>query len=107
MKVTIKDYGLCVTPLTIIRFFINNKKKYKRKYRRISQILRIRNYFDFDRYIIKLTEKSRAAARREKCLESSFHLASKIDLKHEETKRSMPFLSFVQRLKSKRPPLTN
>lgn len=85
----------------------NNKKKYKRKYRRISQILRIRNYFDFDRYIIKLTEKSRAAARREKCLESSFHLASKIDLKHEETKRSMPFLSFVQRLKSKRPPLTN
>lgn len=107
MKVTIKDYGLCVTPLTIIRFFINNKKKYKRKYRRISQIVRIRNYFDFDRYIIKLTEKSRAAARREKCLESSFHLASKIDLKHEETKRSMPFLSFVQRLKSKRPPLTN
>lgn len=107
MKVTIKDYGLCVTPLTIIRFFINNKKKYKRKYKRISQILRIRNYFDFDRYIIKLTEKSRAAARREKCLESSFHLASKIDLKHEETKRSMPFLSFVQRLKSKRPPLTN
>lgn len=109
MKVTIKYYGLsaCVTPLTIIRFFINNKKKYKRKYRRISQIVRIRNYFDFDRYIIKLTEKSRAAARREKCLESSFHLASKIDLKHEETKRSMPFLSFVQRLKSKRPPLTN
>lgn len=41
MKVTIKDYGLCVTPLTIIRFFINNKKKYKRKYKRISQILRI------------------------------------------------------------------
>lgn len=107
MKVTIKDYGLCVTPLTIIRFFINNKRKYKRKYKRISQILRIRNYFDFDRYIIKLTEKSRAAARREKCLESSFHLASKIDLKHEETKRSMPFLSFVQRLKSKRSPLTN
>lgn len=33
--------------------------------------------------IIELTEKSRAAARREKCLESSFHLASKIDLKHE------------------------
>lgn len=43
MKVTIKYYGLsaCVTPLTIIRFFINNKKKYKRKYKRISQILRI------------------------------------------------------------------
>ena len=41
MKVTIKDYGLCVTPLTIIRFFINNKKKYKIKYKRISQILRI------------------------------------------------------------------
>lgn len=43
MKVTIKDYGLsaCVTPLTIIRFFINNKRKYKRKYKRISQILRI------------------------------------------------------------------
>ena len=41
MKVTIKDYGLCVTPLTIIRFIINNKKKYKRKYKRISQILRI------------------------------------------------------------------
>lgn len=43
--------------------------------------------------IIELTEKSRAAARREKCLESSFHLASKIDLKHEEFK--MPFLSFL------------
>lgn len=43
MKVTIKYYGLsaCVTPLTIIRFFINNKRKYKRKYKRISQILRI------------------------------------------------------------------
>lgn len=44
--------------------------------------------------MIKLTEKSRAAARREKCLESSFHLASKIDLKHEE----FPFL-LVQTLK--------
>lgn len=43
MKVTIKYYRLsaCVTPLTIIRFFINNKRKYKRKYKRISQILRI------------------------------------------------------------------
>lgn len=33
-------FCLCYA-FTIIRFFINNKKKYKRKYKRISQILRI------------------------------------------------------------------